>query len=250
MTITKELIGETILEMVEIPGGTFLMGSPYRERGRTEHEGPQHQVTVQSFSMGKYPVTQNQWRAIARLSPIEIDLFPSPASLAGADLVGENYPVVNISWSEAIEFCARLSQLTGKPYRLPSEAEWEYACRASTTTPYYCGQTLTNSTGNCRSNQLKNFERIRAVDKFPGTENNFGLCDMHGNTWEWCLDHWHKNYEGAPIDGSAWLTDGFEIYQVIRGGAWLYHSGQCRSATRHFCTPESATTTIGFRVVY
>ena len=159
-----------------------------------------------------------------------------------------------MSWHDAVEFCARLSKHTGKQYRLPSEAEWEYACRAGTTTPFYFGETITGKLANYRATQtyaeeLKGEYRQQTtpVGQFP--PNAFGLYDMHGNVWESCLDNWHDNYDGAPTDGSAWV-DNDNLYQIMRGGSWLNYPANCRSAYRN---DASARVTyldpVGFRVV-
>ncbi len=135
------------LDMVLIPGGSFQMGSPEDELDRGEQEGPQHRVTVPSFCMGKYPITQAQWRVVAELPPANQDLDPEPSRFKG-----DERPVEQVSWEEAVEFCARLSQFTGREYRLPSEAEWEYACRAGTTTPFHYGETITPDIANYDGN--------------------------------------------------------------------------------------------------
>ena len=140
-----------------------------------------------------------------------------------------------VNWYDAIEFCARLSKLTGREYRLPSEAEWEYACRAGTTTPFYFGETITG--------ELANYDASETTPVGQFTPNAFGLYDMHGNVWEWCADTWHDSYDGAPSDGSVWLDnnqeeniDGksrFGIYSVMRGGSWGNNPNLCRSAVRY-----------------
>jgi formylglycine-generating enzyme required for sulfatase activity len=154
-----------------------------------------------------------------------------------------------------MEFCARLSAHTDRPYRLPSEAEWEYACRAGTTTPFYFGNTLTTEVANYDGNStyadgLKGEYRkeTTSVDHF-GVANAFGLCDMHGNVWEWCQDYWHDNYEGAPSDGSAWIKGGNSDLRILRGGSWLYNPWDCRSAYRDYNEPGYVNSFIGFRVV-
>jgi formylglycine-generating enzyme required for sulfatase activity len=155
-------------------------------------EKPQHQVTVQPFSMGKFQVTQVQWKAVATLTKVNRDLKPEPSKFKG-----DNRPVEQVSWYDAIEFCDRLSRKTGKPYRLPSEAEWEYACRAGTTTPFHFGETITSELANYNANYtygagVKGIyrEQTTPVGSF-GVANSFGLYDMHGQVWEWCADHWH-----------------------------------------------------------
>ncbi|MFM6309630.1 MAG: formylglycine-generating enzyme family protein, partial [Dolichospermum sp.] len=220
------------LEMVLIPGGTFMMGSPKGEEGSINCERPQHEVTIKSFLMGKYPITQKQWRAVAALEKVNIDLETDLSCFKGA-----NRPVEQVSWYEAVEFCARLSRIENKVYRLPTEAEWEYACRAGTTTPFYCGETISTDLANYDGDYtygdgLKGVHRKGTTDVGFFPPNLFGLHDMHGNVWEWCQDDWHDNYEGAPIDGSAWIS--LTNRKVLRGGSWNYYPVLCRSASRNW----------------
>ncbi|MBR8827442.1 MAG: SUMF1/EgtB/PvdO family nonheme iron enzyme [Gomphosphaeria aponina SAG 52.96 = DSM 107014] len=242
-----------ILEMVAIRGGTFLMGSPDTEAERTDKESPQHQVNVPSFFMGKYPVTQKQWRSVATLPQVNFPLKESPS-----EFKGDNLPVESISWYEAVEFCARLSQKTGSTYRLPSEAEWEYACRAATNlNPFYFGKTITTQLVNYDGKYIygsapkgKYRGQTTPVAKFP--PNAFGLHDLHGNVWEWCADHWHNNYFNAPTDGSVWLADlaaNESQFRVRRGGSWYNNPANCRSACRNACESSESYYYIGFRVV-
>jgi formylglycine-generating enzyme required for sulfatase activity len=244
-----EDLGDGIeLEMVYIPGGTFMMGSPENEEVRSDREGPQHNVTVSPFFMGKYPVTQGQWRAIASQTnlKVKLDLHPEISRF------NESYqyiyrwqrPVELVNWFEAVEFCKRLSKLTGRNYRLPSEAEWEYACRAGTTTPFHFGETINTELANYRGTDNKKHnwsgsygdgpkgeyrEQRTPVGQFPA--NAFGLYDMHGNVWEWCADEWHDNYAGAPTDGSVWLNEDKDK-SPLRGGSWANLPSDCRSAFR------------------
>ncbi|MFM6196545.1 MAG: SUMF1/EgtB/PvdO family nonheme iron enzyme, partial [Planktothrix sp.] len=221
----KEDLGNNIsLEMVSIPGGTFMMGSP-----EDDTEKPIHPVNIAAFSMAKYPITQAQWQAI---------MGNNPSSFKGA-----NRPVDSVTWHEAQEFCQRLSQKTGKTYRLPSEAEWEYTCRAGTTTPFHFGKTITPNLANYNNNCGETTD----VGSFP--PNAFGLYDMHGNVWEWCADPWHENYNGAAIDGSVWESDGNTQYRVLRGGSWYIDPWYCRSAVRSRGVPVSRDRYFGFRVV-
>jgi formylglycine-generating enzyme required for sulfatase activity len=240
------------LELVAIPGGTFLMGSPEDEADRIEEEGPQHEVEIQPFFMGKYPVTQAQWRFVAtQLPQIQQALIPSPSRL-----VENNHPVARVSWLEVQEFCARMSVITGRICRLPTEAEWEYACRAGTTTPFHFGQTispeLANYDGNYAYGQGKKGKyryETSSVGSFR-VANGFGLYDMHGNVWEWCLDHWHKNYKGAPTDGSTWINSNDTDSRVLRGGSWSFDPCNCRSAYRRGSSTADRYYDFGFRVVY
>jgi formylglycine-generating enzyme required for sulfatase activity len=221
-SFTEHLGNGITLEMVAIPGGTFLMGSPENEEGRSSSESPQHRVTVKPFFMGKFTITQAQWQAVAALPKVIWDLNPNPSNFKGA-----NRPVEQVSWYEAEEFCARLSGKTGKTYRLPSEAEWEYACRAGTTTPFHFGETITPKTANYGNNH----QETTPVGSFPA--NAFGLYDMHGNVYEWCADNWHSSYQSAPNDGSVWLSNDIDGRgQVLRGGSWNRNPNTCRSAIR------------------
>ncbi|MEI6371085.1 MAG: SUMF1/EgtB/PvdO family nonheme iron enzyme [Nostocales cyanobacterium ELA608] len=228
---TQDLGNGVLLEMVHIPGGTFLMGSPENEKDRNSSESPQHQVTVPSFFMGKYPVTQKQWRLVAALPKIKIDLEFDPSRFKG-----DNLPVERVSWNHTQEFCARLSRKTNQTYRLPSEAEWEYACRGGTTTPFYFGETISTELANYDGNYTygggakgEYREKTTEVGKFPA--NPCGLYDMCGNVWEWCEDEWHGNYINAPTDGSAW-SNGSNNYMSLRGGSWIFFPQGCRSASR------------------
>ena len=254
----KEDLGNNVtLDMVSIPGGSFMMGTEEEEIERLvkkynsewfRNEKPQHQVTVKPFKMGKYPITQKQYLAIASLPKIEGDLNPNPSNFKGGDL-----PVETVSWEDAVEFCARLSNHTGREYRLPTEAEWEYACRSSTTIPFYFGETITGDLANYDASYIyanepkgENRGKTTLVGSFP--PNAFGLYDMHGNVWEWCQDDWHENYEGAPNDGTAWLSEKSNI-KVIRGGSWNDDPIDCRSAFRYFDARDSRDYSLGFRVV-
>ena len=232
---TEDLGNEIDLDMVAIPGGKFLMGSPEGEG--YDDEKPQHQVIIQPFYMGKYPITQAQWREIASRNDLKVkqDLDISPAYFK--DLQDrDRRPVEEINWHDAIEFCKRLSRLTEREYRLPSEAEREYACRAGTTTPFYFGETITGELANYDAEETHAGEtqgqyRKQTTPVGQFLPNSFGLYDMHGNVWEWCADTWHENYEGAPNDGNAWTT-GNSKNHVIRGGSWGSDPRNYRSAAR------------------
>lgn len=245
---TEDLGDGTVMEMVAIPGGSFLMGSPEHD-ALDETELPQHTVAIRPFFMSMFPVTQAQWRSIAALPKVNHDLELNPSRFISRDR-----PVERVSWDDAVEFCARLSQRNGRTYRLPSEAEWEYACRAGTTTPFHFGSTLTPDVANYNGNHTYGSgpkgvyrEETTPVGSFPA--NAFGLHDMHGNVWEWCADHWHESYEGAPTDGSAWIDEGDPQLRVLRGGAWNKDPWTCRSAYRGFDHPDTRNKFIGFRIV-
>ena len=237
------------LEMVAIPSGRFFMGSPPDEKDRFDDEGPRHEVTVPPFFMGQYPVTQRQWSIVAGLEEVDRTLKKSPSGFEGEDC-----PVETVSWEDAVEFCARLSRVTGRCYRLPTEAEWEYACRAGTDTPFYLGETLSGRVANYDSSVV--YEGEPAVDSRGRTNpvgefspNALGLYDMHGNVLEWCADDWHDNYNGAPIDGSARKDASNDSgSRLLRGGSWIYDSGYCRSAVRRYGSPADADSFIGFRL--
>jgi eukaryotic-like serine/threonine-protein kinase len=245
---TETIAKDITLEMVSIPKGSFTMGAPASEAESDDYERPQHQVTIKPFLMGKYPITQAQWAAVANLPKIQYDLNPDPSRFKG-----KNLPVEKVSWNDAVEFCARLSQKTGRSYRLPSEAEWEYACRAGTTTPFYFGDTVTPGLVNYRGNNSYGSapkgiyrETTTVVGSFP--PNSFGLYDMHGNVWEWCQDISHFYYQGAPTDGSAWESGGDSNYPVQRGGSWNSNAVYCRSAFRNYYSADFRWVFRGFRV--
>ena len=236
------------LEMVAIPGGTFIMGSPENEEGYHSSESPQHQVIVPPFFMGKYPVTQKQWQAVAALKKVKIDLESDPSKFKG-----DNLPVEMVSWDGVQEFCARLSQRTNKAYRLPTEAEWEYACRAGTTTPFYFGETISTDLANYDGNStygsgVKGEYRKQTTDVGNFPANPFGLYDMCGNIWEWCEDEWHENYINAPTNGSAWLDGSDEDIRLLRGGSWLNDPWYCRSANRYRLRRVDRYYILGFRL--
>jgi formylglycine-generating enzyme required for sulfatase activity len=247
------------LDMVSIRGGNFSMGSPALEKERSNDESPHHQVTVQPFWMGRYPITQAQWRTVAQFPKLKRSMNPDPSYFKG-----DNRPVEQISWLDAVEFCKRLSKKTGKEYRLPSEAEWEYACRAGTTTPFHFGSTITPELANYDGNDVydkgskgKYVKATTPVGSYK-VANAFGLYDMHGNVWEWCTDRWHENYQGAPTDGSARPESREEKYLlraylndlecVVRGGSWFYDPGSCRSASRNGLARLGVLNHVGFRV--
>jgi formylglycine-generating enzyme required for sulfatase activity len=213
---------QTWLELALIPGGIFRMGSPGRQGYDDEH--PQHIVTVSPFWLGKMPVTQAQWQAVMKKLPV-------------CRFKGARLPVENVSWEDARLFCSRLSKKTGRAYRLPSEAGWEYACRAGSESSFHFGDTLTTDLANYVGEHIflaesKGIYRHSTTEAGCFPPNAFGLYDMHGNVWEWCADAWHDDYQGAPLDGSVWDTNDMHAPRVLRGGSWHEIPGNCRSATR------------------
>ncbi|MGF2034040.1 MAG: bifunctional serine/threonine-protein kinase/formylglycine-generating enzyme family protein [Nostoc sp. CmiVER01] len=236
----EDLGNGNTLEMVEIPGGHFLMGSPVGEKQRNPNEGPQHPMTIKVFFMGKFTVTQEQYQAVMGINPSYFQ--------------GANRPVEQVSWNDAVKFCQKLSLMTNKNYRLPSEAEWEYACRAGTTTPFYFGETITTEIANYNGSYIygsappgENRQETMDVGSLPA--NAFGLYEMHGNVWEWCQDKYHNDYRGMPADGSAWVS-GNNNPCLLRGGSWLTQSSVCRSSARlDGGNSDVAFYDFGFRVV-
>jgi formylglycine-generating enzyme required for sulfatase activity len=240
---SEDLGNGVTLKMVDICGGRFLMGAPNTEEGSSDHERPQHEVTIQPFFMGKYPVTQAQWRAIADRTDLRVEHYLDPAPTTHkndifAFFLEDDYPVEQVTWYEAKEFCGRLSKLTGREYRLPSEAEWEYACRAGTTTPFHFGETITTDLVNEE-------EKTTPVGNFP--PNAFGLYDLHGNVGEWCGDDWEDNYQ-IPRTQEYHESD-LKIEKVIRGGSWDDPPRSCRSGIRFGYSSVTKMIYLGFRVV-
>ncbi|MCA2626445.1 MAG: formylglycine-generating enzyme family protein [Microcystis sp. M20BS1] len=258
--IVEKLAEGVELELMEIPGGTFMMGTEDEEIERLvkkfgwdgfRREKPPHRVTVSSFYMGRYPITQAQWQAIAATAKIAIDLETNPSHFKGDEL-----PVERVNWYQATEFCKRLSRETKREYRLPSEAEWEYACRAGTTTAFHFGETITADLANYRGTETyyadepegKYRRKTTPVGYFQ-VANAFGLYDMHGNVWEWCADTWHDDYKDAPTDGSAWIENGNDNRYPFRGGSWYLNPDFCRSACRLSLNRRDNDFVNGFRVV-
>lgn len=295
---TEDLGVGVTLTLMLIPAGEFLMGAPEDEPDSSDSERPQHRVKLPHFLMGRYPVTQAQWRIVSGYDREEIDLnlFPSAnrdrenrvarvtadildgsagrvhylatewharsidgSSISKGSLVRpimrqgntwmviadskvRNLPVEQVSWYQAVEFCKRLSQRTGKNYHLPSEAQWEYTCRAGTETAYHYGDKITA--------ELANYSRTVGdttnVGMYP--PNRWGLYDMHGNVEEWCQDYWHENYANASLGSQAWIEDGDSSRRVVRGSSWIYFANSCRSAFRYGTEPIAISDSLGFRV--
>jgi formylglycine-generating enzyme required for sulfatase activity len=245
-----EQIAEHInLEMVYVPSGSFTMGSSLEEASSLSRERPQHLVTVPAFLMGKYPITQAQYESVMGSNPSRFKDKPDSTSR----------PVENVSWEDAQAFCKKLSELTGREYRLPSEAQWEYACRAGTTTPFHFGETISTKVANYNGEYVYGmgekgeYRKQTTPVNYFGVANEFGLCDMHGNVWEWCEDDWHGKYEGAPTDGSAWIDaknkESNKTSYLLRGGSWILYPRNCRSAYRFYNDIVLRNNTIGFRVI-
>ena len=237
-------------EMMVLPAGKFMMGSPEEEEGRYDDEGPQHRVTIpKPFAVGKYEVTVGQYAEFVRETQHETgncDYLEDESWYAPGFKQSNNHPVVYVDWYNAQAYMKWLSEETGHEYRLLTEAEWEYAARAVTTTAYHFGSEISPNQANYNNNN----EGTVAVGSYPA--NAFGLHDMHGNVWEWVEDCYHDDYIDAPTDGSAWLS-GCEKYEgearrVLRGGSWDSNPGSLRSAyrLRYFATIRSDGR--GFRV--
>jgi len=245
---TEQLSDDVALDMIWVPGGEFDMGSADDDSEGYSDEQPQHHVMVSGFFMGRYPVTQVQWRAVAAMPQQNQELSPDPSYFKG-----DRHPVESVSWYDAVEFCDRLSAHTGRTYRLPSEAEWEYACRAHTTTPFSFGPKLTsdlaNFAGSEESETGEKQDGTTPVDHYPYA-NGFGLSDMHGNVFEWCLDHYHSSYKGAPADGGPWIDSeaNENKSRVVRSSSWCSVSS-CRSAYRGAVYPGEPSYDLGFRVI-
>ena len=266
------------LDMVAIPGGAFVMGSPSYEPQRRPNEGPQRTVMLNPFFIGATPITQAQWAEVVTAHPAKLAhvLEPFPSYFKGKDL-----PVEGVSWAQADEFCRRLAEITGRDYRLPSEAEWEYACRAGSAGPFHFGPTITPDLANycgsggavCGESGGKSVAsdeydgvayasgaydqgppgKFRATTTAAGTfpPNRFGLYDMHANVWEYCLDIASANYADAPVDGGAYLSGAPGAERILRGGSWSHNPAICRSSYRDSIAPDNPgwLGRIGLRVV-
>ena len=249
--LTRRRISVVTFVVLVTAAGSFLMGSPDTERSRAPDEGPVHQVTIgNDFYLGETEVTQGQWEAV---------MGSNPATSVG---VGRDYPVYNVSWDDCQAFLAALNALGQGTFRLPSEAEWEYACRAGTTTRFYFGDSLgcADACENCvaikgpillplRSQYMWHCGNSEGSahpvrQKFM---NGFGFFDMAGNVFEWCQDSYHSDYTGAPNDGSAWEAGG-DSSRVARGGGWYDQARICRSAARAVSAGADGGVNIGFRL--
>ncbi len=240
-------------EMVVVPRGSFTMGSPASEQGRDIDEGPQHSVTIaKPFAVGRFAVTFDEWDAC--VADGGCDGY-RPQDLGW----GRNRrPVINVSWDEAMAYAAWLSRKTGKPYRLLTETEWEYAARAGSTTAYYWGDEIGKGNANCAPvGKLEcgsKWDNIQTAPVGSFAANAFGLYDMAGNVWQWVQDCYHSSYDGAPTDGSAWTTGNcydtpeHDLQRVVRGGSWISNPLLLRSAGRLRNAPKDSGNLLGFRV--
>ena len=238
--ITINLSKGVTMDLIGIPGGKYLMGSPEDEPERANDEGPQHKVKIRPFLRGKYPVTQAQWKAIMKNNPSRFT-------------EDEDRPVEKVSWFDCWDFCEKLSQKLGREFRLPTEAEWEYAARAKSTTPFFFGETITTELANYNGEYTYGIEkegeyRHKTTKVGIFSPNRFGLYDIHGNVAEWCEDSWHENYQEAPSNGEPWVEDDDSSERVLRGGSWLHLPGSCRSSQRLSSPGNSKSDAFGFRI--
>jgi formylglycine-generating enzyme required for sulfatase activity len=235
-TLSRELVLDldkgVKMELVLVPAGTFLMGSPHGEDGRTEDEEPRHEAVItRPFYIGKYAITQAEWQAMMGSAP--------------SFFKGDNRPVENVSWDDCQAFCGALSQKTGRVVRLPTEAEWEYSCRAGTGTAYSFGDSSERLGGYAWYGDNSGSETQPVGGKQP---NSWGLHDMHGNVWEWCSDWYDETfYVRSPKLAPRGASSG--NYRVLRGGSWLYYPWGCRSAVRLRYLPACRSCLVGLRVV-
>ncbi|MCI0465759.1 MAG: SUMF1/EgtB/PvdO family nonheme iron enzyme [Beijerinckiaceae bacterium] len=230
-------------EMVAVKEGEFWMGSPPEEEGRYETEGPRHKVTIaKRFAVSKFEVTFADWAAC-----VAVGGCPQEGRASGAGMGRDKKPVIYVSWDDAKHYVAWFSKMTGKEYRLLTEAEWEYAARAGTKTRYFWGDDPGKGNANCDGcGSQWDTKETAPVGSFK--PNAFGLYNMHGNVWEWVEDAWHENYNGAPEDGSAWLQGGDPSLRAVRGGSWIVYPQDLRAATRDRDTTYSRSSNLGFRV--
>lgn len=278
----SQQIGGVSFEMVEIPEGTFQMGTDeahlkqsIRECEQSckddscrascdkiiRAETPHHSVKVQNFFISRYEVTQAQWNAIRQLDTTKFRLLPNPSSATHDPTQDSDRPVEQVTWTDAKEFCQLLSLKTGRNYRLPTEAEWEYACRANTQTPFGFGVALNSNFVN----YVGSVDRRTTIPvNTREYANKFGLYDMHGNVAEWCEDSWHDNYlNNPPLDGTAWIDkrptkrkggkavpDSTGSFRVVRGGSWQDAAYACRCAARRSFSEGGRSPGIGFRIVF
>lgn len=239
----REVTNSIGVKLVLIPAGEFQMGSPESDKDAEENEKPRHRVKISKpFYLGKYEVTQGEWKAVMKTEPWKGKKHVKE---------GDDYPATYIGWKETVEFCQKLSQKEGKTYRLPTEAEWEYACRGGKPTQYHFGHDESDlgkfawyggilGNGNAKDEQYAH----RVGQK---KSNPFGLYDMNGNVWEWCSDWYNaKYYANSPTDNPQGLGEG--SLRVFRGGSWDNRPGNCRSAFRDGDVPSYRSLSLGFRL--
>jgi len=232
----------TKMQFVLIPGGSFTMGDP---TGKDPFAKPAHEVSVESFYLGKFEVTWQEYEQFARDSLTELP--------DDEDWGRGIRPVINVTWDEAVAFTRWLSKKTRKKFRLPTEAEWEFAARGGTTTPYYWGENFGRSNANCaKCGSPWDGKQTAPIGSFPA--NPFGLHDMTGNVYEWCLDTRHRSYEGAPTDGSAWTKGGQKDsrgreFRMNRGGSWFQPAREMTVYRRCWDAAEDRRSELGFRVL-
>jgi len=251
-------------EMVVVPAGEFMMGSPESELGRWDNEGPLHGVKfARPFCVGRHAVRRGQFAAFVSETTYKVEggaqawtgteWKPDP-NLSWRNpgfRQDDSHPVVCVNWNDARAYVAWLSEVTGQTYRLLTEAEWEYVARAGTATPFWWGSSITPANANYdgyKGGSFKGQWRKSTVPVGHFEANPWGLYNVHGNVWEWCEDIWHDNYNGAPADGSAWLHGGDASRRVIRGGSWYFFREFLRSAYRNRCSPDDRNHYLGFRV--
>jgi len=246
----EDLGGGVSLDMTLVPGGSFAMGTSDPPFNNDPSTAPVHNVSVPALYLGTYLITRGQWRQVSTFPQVSQALhaiFPLDMPLD----VENTLPIDAVFAQEAQEFCARLANYTGRPYRLPSEAEWEYCCRAGTTTTYHFGDGISLDVANY--NALQRPLSLTPVGS-KNAPNRFGLNDMHGNALEWCADLAHPDYNGAPTDGSAWMGDGSYgdglAYQIARGGMYLWAPETARSAERTSNWDGVSFSGQGFRVAF
>jgi formylglycine-generating enzyme required for sulfatase activity len=256
----KTITNSIGMKLVLIPAGKFQMGSPETEEGRESKE-LQHEVSItRPFFMGAYETTQREWETVMQK---KFNQSQFNSSRGGS----YDHPVENMTWYMVVDFCKKLSELpdekkAGRTYRLPTEAEWEYACRAGTKTPYHCGKSLSskqaNFNGNFPSGGAEKGDYLRKTEKVGShAPNAWGLYDMHGNVAEWCSDYYDPKYFSdspkedpkGPAKGVFPTDYNKDFYRVVRGGCWVDEAVACRSAYRFRAMPHDAYRLIGFRVV-
>lgn len=250
---TEKLPGGIALRLIRVKGDSFQMG-----RDESADERPIHKVTVPDFYLGQYPVTNAEYMAFAKATDSHFPEWLEEGGqyhiLTGSDsyykrlgdaLTNDRHPVVGVSWHDAVAYCNWLSEQTGRPYRLPSEAEWEYAARGGNQSLgfRYAGGHKLKEVGWYSKNSHRETKPVGL--KLP---NELGLYDMSGNVWEWCADVWHDNYEGAPEDGSAWISGGDQARRVVRGGSWYYYAAYCSVSNRLRLNADYWDFLIGLRV--